>query len=283
MGHETLWWKTVEMPEYPALDGDTRVDVVVVGAGITGLTAARLLVKEGKRVMVLEQGRVGSGTTGGTTAHVTQVPDLRFRDLRSKWGIDDLRMVVDSSRAALERIAALVEEDAIDCDFVRIPAYLYSESSDGISKLEEEVEAAREAGMAAELVRAVPLPFPVAAAVRYEDQARFHPLRYLPSLARTVHHNGGRIHERTRVMEVESGEPCRVRTERGTVTAGAGVFATHTPGGVFPLPPPLKPLRSYVMGGKLRSGEPPEGLFFDTAAPYHYTRRQGDLLLVGGK
>ncbi|HVI77125.1 MAG TPA: FAD-dependent oxidoreductase, partial [Candidatus Acidoferrum sp.] len=99
MGHETLWWKTVEMPEYPALDGDTRVDVVVVGAGITGLTAARLLVKEGKRVMVLEQGRVGSGTTGGTTAHVTQVPDLRFRDLRSKWGIDDLRTVVDSSRA----------------------------------------------------------------------------------------------------------------------------------------------------------------------------------------
>jgi len=283
MGHETLWWKTVEMPEYPALDGDTRVDVVVVGAGITGLTAARLLVKEGKRVMVLEQGRVGSGTTGGTTAHVTQVPDLRFRDLRSKWGIDDLRMVVDSSRAALERIAALVEEDAIDCDFVRIPAYLYSESSDEISKLEEEVEAAREAGMAVELVRSVPLPFPVAAAVRYEDQARFHPLKYLASLARTVQRNGGRVHERTRVLEVDAGEPCRVRTERGTVTAGSVLFATHTPAGFSLLHTELEPLRSYVLTAKLRSGEPPEGLFFDTAAPYHYTRRQGDLLIVGGK
>ena len=283
MGHETLWWKTVEMPEYPALDGDTRVDVVVVGAGITGLTAARLLVKEGKRVMVLEQGRVGSGTTGGTTAHVTQVPDLRFRDLRSKWGIDDLRMVVDSSRAALERIAALVEEDAIDCDFVRIPAYLYSESSDEISKLEEEVEAAREAGMAVELVRSVPLPFPVAAAVRYEDQARFHPLKYLASLARTVQRNGGRVHERTRVLEVDAGEPCRVRTERGTVTAGSVLFATHTPAGFSLLHTELEPLRSYVLTAKLRSGEPPEGLFFDTADPYHYTRRQGDLLLVGGK
>ena len=283
MGHETLWWKTVEMPEYPALDGDTRVDVVVVGAGITGLTAARLLVKEGKRVMVLEQGRVGSGTTGGTTAHVTQVPDLRFRDLRSKWGIDDLRMVVDSSRAALERIAALVEEDAIDCDFVRIPAYLYSESSDEISKLEEEVEAAREAGMAVELVRSVPLPFPVAAAVRYEDQARFHPLEYLASLARTVQRNGGRVHERTRVLEVDAGEPCRVRTERGTVTAGSVLFATHTPAGFSLLHTELEPLRSYVLTAKLRSGEPPEGLFFDTADPYHYTRRQGDLLIVGGK
>jgi glycine/D-amino acid oxidase-like deaminating enzyme/nitrite reductase/ring-hydroxylating ferredoxin subunit len=283
MGHETLWWKTVEMPEYPALDGDTRVDVVVVGAGITGLTAARLLVKEGKRVMVLEQGRVGSGTTGGTTAHVTQVPDLRFRDLRSKWGIDDLRTVVDSSRTALERIASLVEEDAIDCDFARIPAYLYSESADELSKLEEEAAAAREAGMAAELVRSLPLPFPVAAAVRYEDQARFHPLRYLASLARTVHRNGGRIHERTRVMEVDAGEPCRVRTERGTVTADAVLFATHTPAGFSVLHAELEPLRSYVMAVKLRSGEPPEGLFFDTADPYHYTRRQGDLLLVGGK
>ncbi len=284
MGHETLWWKTVEMPEYPALDGDTRVDVAVVGGGITGLTAARLLVREGKRVAVLEQGRIGCGTTGGTSAHVTQVPDLRYHELRSKWGLEDLRTVVDSSRAALERIASLVEEDRIDCDFARIPAYLYSESPDELSKLEEEVKAAREAGMAAELVHAVPLPFPVAAAVRYEDQARFHPLKYLASLARTVQNNGGRIHEGSRVVEVEAGEPCRVKTEKGgTVTADSVLFATHTPAGFSLLHAELEPLRSYVLAAKLRQGEPPEGLFFDTADPYNYTRRQGDLLIVGGK
>jgi glycine/D-amino acid oxidase-like deaminating enzyme/nitrite reductase/ring-hydroxylating ferredoxin subunit len=284
MGQETLWWKTVEMPEYPVLDGDTRVDVAVVGGGITGLTAARLLVREGKRVAVLEQGRIGSGTTGGTSAHVTQVPDLRYHELRSKWGLEDLRTVVDSSRAALERIASLVEDDAIDCDFTRVPAYLYSESPDELAKLEEEVKAAREAGMAAELVHAVPLPFPVAAAVRYEDQARFHPLKYLASLARTVQNNGGRIHEGSRVVEVEAGEPCRVRTEKGgTVTADLVLFATHTPAGFSLLHAELEPLRSYVLVAKLRRGEPPEGLFFDTADPYNYTRRQGDLLIVGGK
>jgi glycine/D-amino acid oxidase-like deaminating enzyme/nitrite reductase/ring-hydroxylating ferredoxin subunit len=280
---ETLWWDTVEMPEYPALDGDVRVDVAIVGAGITGLTAARLLVREGKRVAVLEARRVGSGTTGGTTAHVTQVPDLRYRDLRSKFGRDDLRTVVDSSRAALELIASLVEEDSIGCDFARIPAYLYTEHHDEVSRLEEEVEAAHEAGMPAGLVREVPLPFPVAAAVRYEDQARFHPLSYLASLARTVQANGGRIYEGTRVVGVDSGEPCQVQTERGTVTADSVLFATHTPAGFSLLHAELEPLRSYVLGVRLRGASPPDGLFFDTADPYNYTRQQGDLLIVGGK
>jgi glycine/D-amino acid oxidase-like deaminating enzyme/nitrite reductase/ring-hydroxylating ferredoxin subunit len=282
--HRTLWWDTVKgAEEYPPLTGDQRVDVAVVGAGITGLTAARLLVREGKRVAVLDQGRVGSGTTGGTTAHVTQVPDLRYHQLRSKWGADDLRVVVDSTRAALERIAAFVEEDAIDCDFTRIPAFLYTEHQDEVSKLEEEVQAANEAGMPASLVRETPLPFPVAAAVRYEDQARFHPLSYVASLARTVHRNGGRIYENTRVVEVEAGEPCRVRTERGTLLADSVLFATHTPAGFSLLHAELEPYRSYVVGAHLRQGTPPDGLFFDTEDPYNYTRRQGDLLIVGGK
>jgi glycine/D-amino acid oxidase-like deaminating enzyme/nitrite reductase/ring-hydroxylating ferredoxin subunit len=280
--HQSLW-SDVEMPGYPALDGDVRVDVAIVGAGITGLTAARLLVREGKRVAVLEQGKVGSGTTGGTTAHVTQVPDLRYRDLRSKFGRDDLRVVVDSSRAALERIASLVEEDAISCDFARVPAYLYTERSSEISRLEEEVEAAHEAGMPAALVSEVPLPFSVAGAVRYEDQARFHPLSYLASLARTVHANGGRIYEGTRVVDVEAGEPCRVHTERGTVTAESVLFATHTPAGFSLLHAELEPMRSYALAARLRGGDPPDGLFFDTADPYNYTRRQEHYLIVGGQ
>lgn len=279
--HQSIW--DLEIPSYPPLDDDVRVDVAIVGAGITGLTAARQLVREGKRVAVLEQHQVGSGTTGGTSAHVTQVLDLRFKDLRSKFGRDNLRVVVDSSRAALEMIASLVEEDGISCDFARIPAYLYTEHPDEVSSLEEEVEAANEAGLPASLVREVPLPFPVAAAVRYEDQARFHPLSYLASLARTVHANGGRIYEKTRVVSVESGEPCRVKTERGMVTADSVLFATHTPAGFSLLHAELEPMRSYAVAALLRNGKPPDGLFFDTEDPYHYTRRYGDLLIVGGK
>ena len=286
----SLWLDTRAAPGFPPLAGDAQVDVVIVGAGITGLTAARLLVEEGRTVAVLDQERVGGGTTGGTTAHVTQVPDRRFREIDSKFGRDGVRTLVASSRAALDRIAAWVEADGLDCDYQRVPAYLYTESPDEVCRLEE-ARIAREAGMSAELVREVPLPFRVAAAVRFDDQARFHPIAYLAGLARRVVEGGGRIYEKTRVVEVRGGhrgEPCRVRTEGGgTVTAGAVLFATHTPAGFTLLHAELEPLRSYVLAVRLRDQVPPDGLFFDTADPYNYTRLQpdgrGDLLIVGGK
>jgi glycine/D-amino acid oxidase-like deaminating enzyme/nitrite reductase/ring-hydroxylating ferredoxin subunit len=287
----SLWLDTRETPVFPPLTGDTDVEVAIVGAGITGLTAARLLVEAGRTVAVLDQGRVGAGTTGGTSAHVTQVPDRRFREIDSKFGREGARTLVASSRAALDRIAAWVETDRIDCDYQRVPAFLYTEDPDEVGQLEEEARIAREAGMPAELVREVPLPFHVAAAVRFEDQARFHPVAYLDGLARRVIEGGGKIYESTRVVKVQEGkhgEPCRVKVENGgTVTAGTVLFATHTPAGFTLLQAELEPFRSYVMAVRLRDQEPPDGLFFDTADPYNYTRLQpserGDLLIVGGK
>jgi glycine/D-amino acid oxidase-like deaminating enzyme/nitrite reductase/ring-hydroxylating ferredoxin subunit len=287
----SLWLDTQETPVFPRLAGDAEVDVAVVGAGITGLTAARLLVEAGRTVAVLDQEQVGAGTTGGTTAHVTQVPDRRFREIDSKFGRDGVRTLVTSSRAALDRIAAWVERDRIDCDYQRVPAYLYTESSDEVSRLEEEARIAREAGMSAELVHEVPLPFRVAAAVRFDGQARFHPIAYLAGLARRVAEGGGKIYENTRVVEVRGGDhsgPCHVVTEGGgTVTARMVLFATHTPAGFSLLHAELEPFRSYVMAVRLRGQVPPDGLFFDTADPYNYTRLQpserGDLLIVGGK
>lgn len=284
---QTLWHATREIPPHPPLEGQARVEVAIVGAGITGLTVARLLVQEGRQVAVIEQGRIGSGTTGGTTAHVTQVPDRRFRELISSFNREDVRMVVDSSRVALERIASFVEEDGIDCDFTRIPAYLYTELETKVADLQREAEAAGSVGMPATFVREVPLPFPVAGAVRFEDQARFHPTAYLAGLARKVTDAGMRIYEGTRVVNVQDGEPCRVETDHGTILADRVLFATHTPAGFTLLHAELEPLRSYVLAVRLRDQEVPDGLFFDTAEPYNYTRKQptgrGDLLIVGGQ
>ena len=273
-------WDDKKLPRHAPLEEDEKVDVAIVGGGITGLTAARLLDRAGRKVTVLEQNRIGSGTTGGTSAHVTQVPDHRYSELVSKFDRDTIRQVVESTRAGLERIAAFIEEDGISCDWARIPAYLYTEDKDEVSRLEEEADASRSVGMAAEFVREVPLPFPAAGAVRYDNQARFHPLKYLGGLAEKLQ---GRIHEETRVLKVEGDGPYRVETERGTVTADAVLFATHTPAGFSLLHAELEPLRSYVLGVRLRNQEPPDGLFFDTAEPYNYTRRQGEVLIVGGK
>lgn len=214
-GKHASLWDDRKAPDFPPLAGDVHVEVAIVGAGITGLTAARLLVEAGRTVAVLDQERVGSGTTGGTSAHVTQVPDRRFREIHSKFGKDGARALVASSRAALDRIAAWVEADGIDCDYRQVPAYLYTESADEVSELEEEARVAREAGMSAELVREVPLPFPVAAAVRFDGQARFHPIAYLAGLARRVVESGGKIYENTRVVEVHEGSGRRYRSSWG--------------------------------------------------------------------
>jgi glycine/D-amino acid oxidase-like deaminating enzyme len=282
----TLWDKK-ELAPYPALEGDARVEVAIVGAGITGLTAARLLVARGRRVAVLEQSRVGRGTTGGTTAHVTQVPDRRYAELVSKFGRDAVRQVVESTRSAMDRIASLIQEDSISCDYARVPAWLYTESERDVSRLQEEVEAAREVGMPAVFTREIPLPFSTAAAVRFDHQARFHPLAYLGGLAARIVEKGGRIHEQTRVIKVDGDGPFRVETDHGTVTADTVLFATHTPAGFSLIQAELEPLRSYVLGVRLRNQEPPDGLFFDTDDPYNYTRRQPDdgtnILIVGGK
>jgi glycine/D-amino acid oxidase-like deaminating enzyme/nitrite reductase/ring-hydroxylating ferredoxin subunit len=286
---DSLWWATRPAEGTnlsPALSQDLAVDVAVVGAGITGLTAALLLAREGRSVVVLEADRIGAGTTGGTSAHVTQVLDHRAKELISKHGEDGARGVAESTGAALARIASLVAEEGIDCGFARVPGYLYAEAREDAAEIDEELEAACRIGLRAERADGLPLPFPVAAAVRFPEQARFHPLAYLAGLAAGVRRGGGRICEQTRALEVHGGERCRIETGRGTVTAGAVLLATHTPAGFDLLQTEIEPMRSYVLAARLDGQPVPDGLFWDTADPYHYTRRQpsadGDLLVVGG-
>lgn len=286
--HQSYWRQTEGAPRQPRLEGDLRAEVAVVGAGITGLTAARLLAAAGRRVVVLEQEAIGAGTSGSTSAHVTQVPDRRFHRLVSDFGRDSARRVVESTGAALGQIARFVQEDGIDCDFARIPAFLYTERGGDLQEIDREAEAASEAGMEARRLGPdeVPLPFRVVGAVRFEGQARFHAMKYLAGLARSATAAGARIFEGTRVREVRDGEPCRVETDRGVVSADRVLFATHTPAGLSLLHGELEPMRSYVMAVRLRDRRPPDGLFFDTAEPYRYTRLQPDprgaVLIVGG-
>lgn len=286
---DSLWWRkgsALGRSMRPALSGGWEVDVAIVGAGMTGITAALLLARAGKTVAVLEAEQVGAGTTGGTSAHVTQVPDRRFKELASKLGKDATRLFVESTREGLERIASFVTEDGIACDFERVPGYFYTEREKGVSEIEEELEAARQAGLSVSRQDGLPLPFSVAAAIRYEDQARFHPLSYLEGLAGLAEKAGAQIFEKTRVRGFETGDRCEVETDRGTVTAASLILATHTPAGFNVLQTELEPYRSYVLALRLRGEAPPDGLFWDDEDPFHYTRMQptprGNLLIVGG-
>jgi glycine/D-amino acid oxidase-like deaminating enzyme len=222
----TSFWIATAPPRtaLPALDGDVRADVAVIGGGIVGVTTALLLQEDGARVVLLEANRIGSGVTGHTTAKVSSQHGMIYARLRSTFGAGGAHAYGAANEAALGWIARRVGRDAIDCDFRRRPSFAYVTSER--ARAEEEAQAAAEAGLPAAFTDTTPLPLPVQGAVRFDDQAEFHPSRYLLALAAQLE---GPVYEHTRAVGVDVGERCVVDTGGGRVDADRVVVATHYP------------------------------------------------------
>jgi glycine/D-amino acid oxidase-like deaminating enzyme/nitrite reductase/ring-hydroxylating ferredoxin subunit len=258
-GNVSYWVATTpetDFPSYPG--GGLKVDVAVLGAGITGLTTALLLQQAGASVAVVEAGRVACGVTGYTTAKVTSLHGLTYAKLTSTFGAEGARIYGEANQAGLELIARLVQQLGIDCDFERLPAFTYTEDPQRVSAIEEEVEAAQQAGLPASFSTDIGLPFPVQGAVRFEGQAQFHPRRFCLGLAEAIDRDGGQIFERTRVVNLRPGTPCTVDTEHGRLRADHVVLATHLPffdpAGLFAK---TSPSRSYAAAVTLAEPAPP--------------------------
>ncbi len=284
--HRSIWLATAEVADYAPLAGDVEVDVAIVGAGITGLTAAALLAPHGVRVAVLEKETVGCGVTGHTTGHLDVTTDNGLARLIKLFGETGARLVVESSRLAIEQLGKLADGFGLDCDFRRVPSWVFSEEEADGKWLEDELEAAHQLGVKAELSTTSPLPFPVKAALRVDGQGRLHAGKYITGLAAAIAGENCRIYTHTPVRQVEDGEPCRIHTDRGVVTAREVILATHSPSGLhLAMHTRLEPWRSYVIAARL-AGPLGEDIYWDTATPYHYIRRFDDadpaLALVGG-
>lgn len=283
----SIWSEGVSLPTWPSLDGDLEADIVVVGGGITGLTAATLLQRSGRSVVVLEAARVGGAETGLTTAHLTELLDTRYHALESKFGVEGARMAAESSRAAIDRIEAFSHEFKRSCGFARVPAYLYAETVEQRRDLEQEFDSLRRLGADVSWVDSFPLPLRVEAAVRVEHQAQVQPLEYLRELASLFIEAGGRIFEDTRVLSVKDGQPCTVKTEKGEVSAQDVLVLTNAPvNNRVTLHMRNSAYRSYVVAARIETPFP-DALFFDMNDPYHYTRANktaaGTFLIVGGE
>lgn len=283
----SIWEGTSPNPKpYPALAKDISVDVAVIGAGITGLTAAYYLAQQGKSVAVLEANCVGSGTTGKTTAHLTTLFDHSYDTLEKKYGVESSRLVARSLQESIDRMEALQSQLGIACDFERLSGFYYTEEESHMSDVDKVRTASNRAGLDVTTVNEVPLPYATVDGFEIKNQAQMHSLSYLHGLAEAATSCGAQIYENTRALAVDSGKPCKIRTPDASVTATDVFMATHTPIGFNLLQSELAPYRSYVVAAKIRS-EVPHGLFWDTCEPYHYIRRQmtdeGPLLIVGGK
>lgn len=279
----SLWMATSQWPERPVLRGDMAVQAVVVGSGITGLTAARLLIEQGLTVAVVESHRVCSGATGRTTAKVTALQSTVYSDLQATWGEDVAAAYAEANLEGLEMIRRRVEHDEIACDLRIAPAYTYAESNSGVAKIEVEVEAARRAGLDVSFTTQSDLPFQIAAAARLDDQAQFHPRNYCLGLMRGILGGGGIVFEDTRALDVD-GRSGVVTTDRGTIKAAVILIASHVPfvdTGLYLAR--LTASRSYAVSFQTQS-EPPTGMYISVDEPIRSVRATGDgHIIVGGE
>ncbi|HET9441829.1 MAG TPA: FAD-dependent oxidoreductase [Acidimicrobiales bacterium] len=266
-----------------AVDPARSFDVAVVGAGIAGLSAALAVAESGGSVVVLEAGQVCSGVTAYTTAKVSSLHGLKYAALARAQGEEAARLYGDANEAAIAQVAEWVERHGIDCDFSRRAAYTYTTSSQAVKSIAEEVETAQKLGLPGSFTTETELPFEVTGAVRFDQQAQFHPRQYCLGLARAVVALGGRVHEGVRATDVSEGSPCTVRTSAGEVRADHVVLATHLPfldrGGFFAK---CEPTRSYALAARLE-GPVPTGMYLSADTPTRSVRAaMGDTVVVLG-
>lgn len=282
---EAYWIATTPPTNYPPIAQDTEVDVIIVGGGITGLTTAYLMKRTGKRVAVVERGRIAEDVTGHTTAKITALHSLIYRHLFRHFDDDAVKLYARLNMAAVLSIEEVVTALGVDCDFSRQPSFVFTEEDDNVKAIEQEVEAAERAGLPVKLVTESPLPFPIKAAERLDDQAQFHPRKYLLAMAGAIDGDGSHIFEQTSALMPKDKGPS-LMTSGGVIKGEALVIATQFPmrdNGYFFAK--LFPYVDYALAFHIK-GDTPEGVYFSEDGMHHGIRSQADpdgsLVIVSG-
>jgi glycine/D-amino acid oxidase-like deaminating enzyme/nitrite reductase/ring-hydroxylating ferredoxin subunit len=291
MTSRSLWMEIDVAPDATPLFANERCDVVVVGSGIAGLSTAYELAKRDLSVIVIDRARICSGMTARTTAHLAPLCDDLMSEMAKLRGEELAKGFYQSQAAAVSRIEHVQKTEAIDCDFRRLDGYLFQGRRQPADVIDKELDAARAVGAAVHRLVGVPLAgCAERQALRYPDQATFHPLKYLAGVARACAAAGVRFFSETAVQEVtEDNSGVQVKTTRATITAASAVIATNSPiVDRYALHTKMAPYRTYAMAFGINKGTLPDALYWDTEDPYHYVRLQPgargkDHVIVGGE
>ncbi|HYG28050.1 MAG TPA: FAD-dependent oxidoreductase, partial [Caulobacteraceae bacterium] len=287
----SLWMET-PTPRFGPLTQDAETEVLVIGAGIMGLTTAYELARQGRRVMVVDRGRLARGMTARTTAHLAFECDDYFHELIKVFDEDRARLWYESQAAAVDLFERICREEAIDCDFARLDGYFMAAEEKDVDYLRKELEDARKVGFRdAEWVEAGALPQLEHPAIRFPRQGRFHPLKFLNGVIEALKRHGAVMHEDTEISDLdETNTSITATTGFGhAIRARQVVVATNSPFHLrIPIHTKQAPYRTYVIAAPVPKGSVPDILLWDTVEPgYHYVRIQPgeaeDMLIVGGE
>ena len=285
----SYWIDSIKTMDYPELSEDITVDVAVIGGGITGISTAYMLQKEGLKVALLEADKVLSGTTGHTTAKVTIQHGLIYDKINSHFGEEKAKLYAESNTAGLQFVKDIVKEKNIDCDLIAQNSYIYTQSQDYVQKIQNEVKITQQLGIKATYLEKVPLPFDIKGAVCFENQAMFHPRKYLAALCNLLNEKEQCIYENTRALDIEPGTVegknlVVILNNELKVHCDYAVIASHFPffdgyGMYFTR---MYASRSYAMAIKTKKPFE-EGMFISAEQPtrsLRYTPVNGEKLLI---
>lgn len=291
-----FWYlAAIEPLTFEKLNQNLETDVLVIGGGIAGITTAYCLAKEGRKVVLVEDGLIGSGETGRTTAHFVTALDDRYYNLEKTFGEEKTKLIAESHMIAIDFVEQTVKNEKIDCGFERVNGYLFKHSSDKEDSLQRELKATLNAGIKTKEEDKVPGILHVESALCFLNQAQLHPLKYLSGLCKSIVKNGGKIFTNTHASKIDHEG---ITTADGfTVNAKHIVVATNFPvNNLFTMFSKQYAYRTYVIGALVKKDLLPKALWWDTGdfelnsktPPYHYVRvhpynEQYDMLISGGE
>ncbi len=291
----SYWTDSLNANEYNRLQENLETDVVIIGGGLAGLSVAYCLMQSGKKVVLVEDGEIGSGETGRTTAHLVTALDDRYYNFEKIFGEEKTKLIAESHQLAIDFVENTVKKEEINCGFERIDGFLFLHPSDEKDSLEKELEATLKAGVQISLIDEVPGLLKKQRGLRFMNQAQFHPLKYLQGLCKAIDRDGGAIYTNTHASEINHEG---ITTADGfTVKAKHVVVATNSPvNNLFTMFEKQYAYRTYVIGALVKKDLLPKTLWWDTGdfdtnsnvPPYHYVRlspynEKYDLLISGGE
>ena len=295
-GENLSYWVASSKPIiFSKVDKSMETDVLIIGGGISGLTTAYCLAKAGKKVMLVEDGFIGSGESGRTTGHITHALDDYYYELEKIFGKEKAVLAANSHTAAIEWVNKTVQLEKIECNFKRVDGYLFLHPTDSKETLDKEYAATKQAGLLTQMLPAVPdIKAENGWCIKYPDQAQFHIMQYLKGLADAITSMGGEIYTQSKAEDINK----KGATVNGfQVLANHIVVATNTPvNDTLIMHTKQWPYRTYVIGAKIPKGKIPFALWWDSGdhdskwitQPYHYVRLEElddeyDLLISGGE
>lgn len=269
MEAKSIWQQSnTDSYSFPTLSHDLETDVVIIGGGITGITAAMHLMNQGKKAVVLEADTIGGYTTSCSTGNLYIPVQSLYQKIVAKYDEQTAKAIAHARKLAIDFIENTVQLKNIDCNFSRRPWFFYTNDNSHTKTLEKEVETLKTIEIDMDYVTNLSLDVKFKKAARLENQARFHPLKYVRGLANNLQDKGCAIFEKSRVIEVtEHKENCIIKTQTATINAKKVIIATHTPIGIYPVQLFIAPYRSYAIAARVNNLQ--EGHFWDLNKPHH--------------